>query len=111
MMSCQKAAIAPEADPTTFMVNKWWCDLNKKTASQYFKSDGTWAQGAEGGRFNDTGKWALSADRKKIIVSDVKDSNNRIKTGWDYDIRSASETKLFLNFGAFNIVMDMEVCK
>jgi hypothetical protein len=101
----------PQADPTALFVNKWWCDLNKKTASQYFKSDGSWEQGSQGGRFNDTGRWLLSGDKKKLVISGIKDSSGRSKTSWEYDIRSATENKLLLNFTAVNLAMDMEVCK
>lgn len=100
-------------DPTAMIIDKWWCAKagTGTIASQYFKADGTWEQGSKGGKFNDTGKWALSADKTKIVLSSVLDYNKKSKTGWEYDITSASATNLLMNWSAFNVKMDLEVCK
>jgi hypothetical protein len=103
----------PAADPTSQITNKWWCAKagTGTISSQYFKADGTWEQGSKGGRFNDTGKWALSANKKKIVISSVLDNNKKSKTGWEYDIETFSETNLKMNWSAFGVIMDLEVCK
>jgi hypothetical protein len=103
----------PAADPTSQITNKWWCAKagTGTISSQFFKSDGTWEQGSKGGRFNDTGKWALSANKKKIVISNVLDYNKKSKTGWEYDVETFSETSLKMNWSAFGVIMDLEVCK
>ncbi|OYU66682.1 MAG: hypothetical protein CFE22_07660 [Cytophagaceae bacterium BCCC1] len=103
----------PAADPTSQITNKWWCAKagTGTISSQYFKADGTWEQGSKGGRFNDTGKWALSANKKKIVISNVLDYNKKSKTGWEYDVETFSETSLKMNWSAFGVIMDLEVCK
>lgn len=98
-------------DPTSQITNEWWCAKAGTISSQYFKADGTWEQGSKGGRFNDTGKWALSANKKKIVISSVLDYNKKSKTGWEYDIETFSETNLKMNWSAFGVIMDLEVCK
>ncbi|GAB2645409.1 hypothetical protein GCM10027035_44380 [Emticicia sediminis] len=100
-------------DPTAMIIDKWWCAKagTGTIASQYFKADGTWEQGSKGGKFNDTGKWALSADKKKIVLSSVLDYNKKSKSAWEYDITSASTTNLLMNWSAFGVKMDLEVCK
>jgi hypothetical protein len=65
----------------------------------------------KGGRFNDTGKWTLSANKKKIVISSVLDYNKKSKTGWEYDVETFSETNLKMNWSAFGVIMDLEVCK
>jgi hypothetical protein len=103
----------PAADPTAQITNKWWCAKagTGTISSQYFKADGTWEQGSKGGRFNDTGKWALSNNKKKIVISSVLDNNKKSKTGWEYDIETFSDTNLKMNWSAFGVIMDLEVCK
>ncbi len=111
LFSCSKTETVP--DPTTYIVDKWWCAKKIDTytiASQYFKADGTWEQGSKGGKFNDTGKWALSSNKKKIIISNVIDSNKKSKIGWEYDIESAATTNLIMNWAAFSVKMDMTPC-
>ena len=110
-LSCAKEDASP--DPTAQITNKWWCAKagTGTISSQYFKADGTWEQGSKGGRFNDTGKWALSANKKKIVISTVLDYNKKSKTGWEYDIETFSETNLKLNWNAFGVIMDLEMCK
>lgn len=100
-------------DPTAMIIDKWWCAKagTGTIASQYFKTDGTWEQGSKGGKFNDTGKWALSSDKKKIVLSSVLDYNKKSKTGWEYEITSATASNLLMNWSAFNVKMDLEVCK
>ncbi|WP_064197640.1 MULTISPECIES: hypothetical protein [Emticicia] len=100
-------------DPTAMIIDKWWCAKagTGTIASQYFKADGTWEQGSKGGKFNDTGKWVLSADKTKIVLSSVLDYNKKSKTGWEYTITSASATNLLMNWSAFGVKMDLEVCK
>lgn len=102
-----------EPDPTSAITDKWWCAKSGTGAvsSQYFKADGTWEQGAKGGKFNDTGKWALSSNKKKIVISQVLDYNKKSKTGWEYDMVSFSETNLKMTWSAFNVSMDLELCK
>ncbi|MCP9745137.1 hypothetical protein [Lacihabitans sp. CS3-21] len=109
--SCTNEDTSP--DPTSQITNKWWCAKagTGTISSQYFKADGTWEQGSKGGRFNDTGKWALSANKKKIVISNVLDNNKKSKTGWEYDIETFSETSLKMNWSAFGVIMDLEVCK
>lgn len=109
--SCTNEDTSP--DPTSQITNKWWCAKagTGTISSQYFKADGTWEQGSKGGRFNDTGKWALSANKKKIVISSVLDYNKKSKTGWEYDIETFSETSLKMNWSAFGVIMDLEVCK
>ena len=109
--ACSKTE--PTADPTSQIVNKWWCAKAGAgtISSQFFKADGTWEQGSKGGRFNDTGKWALSANKKKIAISNVLDYNKKSKAGWEYDMETFSETSLKMNWSAFGVVMDLEVCK
>ncbi len=109
--SCSKEASSP--DPTSQITNKWWCAKvgTGTISSQYFKTDGTWEQGSKGGRFNDTGKWALSSNKKKIVISNVLDYNKKSKTGWEYEIETFSETNLKMNWSAFGVIMDLEVCK
>jgi hypothetical protein len=111
LSACSKSETTP--DPTSMIVDKWWCSKagTSTIASQYFKSDGTWEQGSKGGKFNDTGKWALSSDKKKIVISSVLDSNKKSKSGWDYEITSSSATNLLMNWSAFSVKMDLEVCK
>lgn len=103
----------PAADPTAQITNKWWCAKagTGTISSQYFKADGTWEQGSKGGRSNDTGKWALSNNKKKIVISSVLDNNKKSKTGWEYDIETFSDTNLKMNWSAFGVLMDLEVCK
>jgi hypothetical protein len=103
----------PAADSTSFITDKWWCAKagTGTISSQYFKADGTWEQGSKGGRFNDTGKWTMSANKKKIVISGVMDYNKKSKTGWEYDIDTFSETNLKMNWSAFGVLMDLEVCK
>jgi hypothetical protein len=100
-------------DPTAMIIDKWWCAKagTGTIASQYFKADGTWEQGSKGGKFNDTGKWALSSDKKKIVLSSVLDYNKKPKTGWEYAIITASASNLLMNWSAFSIKMDLEICK
>lgn len=109
--SCTNEDKSP--DPTSQITNKWWCAKagTGTISSQYFKADGTWEQGSKGGRFNDTGKWALSANKKKIVISNVLDYNKKSKTGWEYDMDTFSETSLKMNWSAFGVIMDLEVCK
>jgi outer membrane biogenesis lipoprotein LolB len=109
--SCTNEDTSP--DPTSQITNKWWCAKagTGTISSQYFKADGTWEQGSKGGRFNDTGKWALSANKKKIVISSVLDYNKKSKTGWEYDMETFSETSLKMNWSAFGVIMDLEVCK
>ncbi len=109
--SCTNEDTSP--DPTSQITNKWWCAKagTGTISSQYFKADGTWEQGSKGGRFNDTGKWALSANKKKIVISNVLDYNKKSKTGWEYDMETFSETSLKMNWSAFGVIMDLEVCK
>ncbi len=109
--ACSKTEAA--ADPTSQITNKWWCSKagTGTISSQYFKADGTWEQGSKGGRFNDTGKWALSDNKKKIVISSVLDYNKKSKTGWEYEIETFSETNLKMNWSAFGVIMDLEVCK
>ncbi|MCP9756629.1 hypothetical protein EGI26_15800 [Lacihabitans sp. CCS-44] len=108
--SCSKEASNP--DPTSQITDKWWCAKagTGTISSQYFKADGTWEQGSKGGRFNDSGKWALSSNKKKIVISSVLDYNKKSKTGWEYDIETFSETSLKMNWSAFGVIMDLEVC-
>lgn len=110
-LSCSKEAASP--DPTSQITNKWWCAKagTGTISSQFFKADGTWEQGSKGGRFNDTGKWSLSSNKKKIVISTVLDYNKKSKTGWEYDIETFSETNLKMNWSAFGVIMDLEVCK
>jgi hypothetical protein len=109
--SCTNEDTSP--DPTSQITNKWWCAKagTGTISSQFFKSDGTWEQGSKGGRFNDTGKWALSANKMKIVISNVLDYNKKSKTGWEYDMETFSETSLKMNWSAFGVIMDLEVCK
>ena len=109
--SCTNEDTSP--DPTSQITNTWWCAKagTGTISSQYFKADGTWEQGSKGGRFNDTGKWALSANKKKIVISSVLDYNKKSKTGWEYDMETFSETSLKMNWSAFGVIMDLEVCK
>jgi hypothetical protein len=109
--SCTNEDTSP--DPTSQITNKWWCAKagTGTISSQYFKADGTWEQGSKGGRFNDTGKWALSVNKKKIVISSVLDYNKKSKTGWEYDMETFSETSLKMNWSAFGVIMDLEVCK
>jgi hypothetical protein len=109
--SCTNENTSP--DPTSQITNKWWCAKagTGTISSQYFKADGTWEQGSKGGRFNDTGKWALSVNKKKIVISSVLDYNKKSKTGWEYDMETFSETSLKMNWSAFGVIMDLEVCK
>jgi outer membrane biogenesis lipoprotein LolB len=109
--SCTNENTSP--DPTSQITNKWWCAKagTGTISSQYFKADGTWEQGSKGGRFNDTGKWALSVNKKKIVISSVLDYNKKSKTGWEYDMETFSETSLKMNWNAFGVIMDLEVCK
>lgn len=100
-------------NPTAMIIDKWWCAKagTGTIASQYFKADGTWEQGSKGGKFNDTGKWALSSDKKKIVLSSIVDYNKKSKTGWEYDIILATASNLLMNWSAFGVKMDLEVCK
>ncbi|MCF8323477.1 MAG: hypothetical protein K9I84_00855 [Leadbetterella sp.] len=109
--SCTNEDTSP--DPTSQITNKWWCAKagTGTISSQYFKADGTWEQGSKGGRFNDTGKWALSANKKKIVISSVLDNNKKSKTGWEYEIETFSDASLKMNWTAFGVIMDLEVCK
>lgn len=107
---CSKETTTAIPDPTTDIVNKWWCSQSNNIAAQYFRSDGTWEQGSKTGRFNDTGTWALSTNKKKIIISNVLDSNKKSKTGWEYDLNSASGSRLLMTFAIANLTMDMAVC-
>ena len=109
--SCTNEDTSP--DPTSQITNKWWCAKagTGTISSQYFKADGTWEQGSKGGRFNDTGKWALSANKKKIVISSVLDNNKKSKTGWEYEIETFSYASLKMNWTAFGVIMDLEVCK
>lgn len=112
--ACSKEeSISTTPDPTTMIIDKWWCAKagTGTIASQYFKADGTWEQGSKGGKFNDTGKWALSTDKTKIIISSVFDYNKKSKSGWEYEITSVSATNLLMNWSTFNIKMDLEICK
>ena len=114
LIACSKEdSTSTIPDPTAMIIDKWWCAKagTGTIASQYFKADGTWEQGSKGGKFNDTGKWALSADKKKIVLSSVIDYNKKSKTGWEYDITLASATNLLMNWSAFGVKMDLEVCK
>jgi hypothetical protein len=109
--SCSKSETAP--DPTANITDKWWCAKagTGTISSQYFKADGSWEQGSKGGKFNDTGKWALSSDKKKIVISSILDYNKKAKSGWEYEIMSSSTTNLMMNWSAFGVKMDLEVCK
>jgi hypothetical protein len=109
--SCKNEDTSP--DPTSQITNKWWCAKagTGTISSQYFKTDGTWEQGSKGGRFNDTGMWALSANKKKIVISNVLDYNKKSKSGWEYDIETFSDANLKMNWSAFGVIMDLEVCK
>jgi len=110
-LACTKEDTSP--DPTAQITDKWWCAKagTGTISSQFFKADGTWEQGSKGGRFNDNGKWALSANKKKIVISGVLDYNKKSKTGWEYYIDTFSETNLKMNWSAFGVLMDLEVCK
>ncbi|MCU0326036.1 MAG: hypothetical protein MUF45_12400 [Spirosomaceae bacterium] len=107
--ACTKADDTP--DPTTMIVNKWWCDSNGKLASQFFKSDGTWEQGSKtGGANNDKGNWSLSSDKKKILITNVIGKYQTLKN-WEYELTTSTETNLELNYKTFGIKMSMVVCK
>jgi len=111
LSGCGKEESTP--DPSSQIADKWWCAKTGtgSIASQYFKSDGTWEQGSKGGKFNDTGKWAFSSNKKKIVISNVLDYNKKSKTGWEYDIESYTDASLKMNWSAFNVKMDLEICK
>ncbi len=115
LFSCSKSESSETTipDPTTAIIDKWWCAKagTGTISSQYFKADGTWEQGSKGGKFNDTGKWALSSNKQKVILSSVLDYQKKSKSGWEYDISSASSTSLLMNWSAFGVKMDLEVCK
>jgi hypothetical protein len=114
LYACSKEeSTSTTPDPTAAIVDKWWCAKagTGTISSQYFKADGTWEQGSKGGKFNDTGKWALSSDKKKIVLSSVLDYNKKAKSGWEYDITSSTATNLLMNWSAFGVKMDLEVCK
>jgi hypothetical protein len=113
LSACSKEDSTTTPDPTATIVDKWWCAKTGTgtISSQYFKSDGAWEQGSKGGKFNDTGKWALSADKKKIVLSSVLDYNKKSKSGWEYDIVSTTSTSLNMNWSTFSVKMDLEVCK
>ncbi|HAK75663.1 MAG TPA: hypothetical protein DCR35_10340 [Runella sp.] len=113
-LACSQPQSATEPDPTSVIVDKWWCakaGASTTVSAQYFRADGTWEQGAKGGKFNDTGKWALSSDKKKIVLSQVVDYTKKSKTGWEYIISSFSETNLKMEWSSFNVTMDLEPCK
>lgn len=106
--ACTKTDDTP--DPTAAIVDKWWCDSNGKLASQFFKADGTWEQGSKGGTLNDKGNWALSSDKKKILITNVVGKYQTLKN-WEYELTSSTTTNLELNYKAFGIKMSMIVCK
>lgn len=106
--SCSKKEADP--DPVAAIVNKWWCDSGNKLSSQYFKSDGTWEQGAKnGGADNDKGNWSVSFDKKKIFITNVVGKAQTLKS-WEYELISSSSTNLEMNFASYNIKMSMVVC-
>ncbi|MBA4853707.1 hypothetical protein [Emticicia sp. BO119] len=106
--ACSKNESTP--DPTSAIVDKWWCDSNNVLASQYFKSDGTFEQGSKtGGTNNDKGKWSLSSDKKKIIITNVVGKTQTL-TNWEYELISSSSNNLEMNFASFGIKMSMIVC-
>jgi hypothetical protein len=111
LFSCKKEESSP--NPSQFIVEKWWCAKpgTSTIASQLFNKNGTWEQGSKGGKFNDSGKWALSADNKKIVISSITDYNKKAKSGWEYSIESVSETNLLMNWTGLGVKMDLEVCK
>lgn len=111
LFSCKKEEKTPIS--SQLLENKWWCAKpgTSTIASQFFNSNGNWEQGSKGGKFNDTGKWAFSADNKKIILSSIIDYNKKAKTGWEYSIETVSETNLILNWTGLGVKMDMEQCK
>ncbi len=111
LFSCKKGENTP--NPTNFIIDKWWCSKpgTNTIASQFFNKNGNWEQGSKGGKFNDSGKWSLSADKKKIVISSVLDYNKKAKSGWEYSIETASETNLLMNWTSFGVKMDLEVCK
>ena len=111
--ACSKDDSTSTPDPTASIVDKWWCAKAGigTISSQYFKSDGTWEQGSKGGKFNDSGKWAISANKKKIVISSVFDYNKKSKSGWEYEIVTATSASLNMNWSTFSVKMDLEVCK
>ncbi len=106
-ISCGKKG--PEADPTSIITDRWWCDKSGFTLSQFFKSDGTWQQKSPDGSLLGSGKWKLSSNKKTIEIYDVLD-DAQVLDGWEYRIEKAEEDNLVIVFVYYNLTMDMEPC-
>ncbi len=114
LISCSKEESdtpSNSVDPTSVITGKWWCFKpgTNTVAGQFFNTDGTWEQGNKGGSFNDKGNWKLESNKKTITISNVKDNKGIAKTGWTYEITSATAESLLMKFGIIN--MDLIPCK